>query len=111
MTRIRLIPIVLFGLVSLLALKGLDLLSQGGIEVGGPAQALAEDKRTPLAVSGGIAMEPTVTDPIVTGSAAKAEEPPPAPGEAGATDMGPSGDGASPAEVKPVEAAPPLVPL
>ena len=48
MTRTRLLPILLFGLVSLLGLKALDLLGRTGYEVGGPAPAFAGGQPEPF---------------------------------------------------------------
>ena len=41
MTGLRLLPILLFAMASLFALKAMDLLGRGGLEVGGPAPAYA----------------------------------------------------------------------
>jgi flagellar motility protein MotE (MotC chaperone) len=101
MTRTRLLPILLFGLVSLLGLKALDLLGRTGYEVGGPAPAFAGGQPDPF----GRALFAPRTPDDLTGSTPKKkeeEEPPPA-AEEETTDAAEPG--------RPVETVEPLIPL
>jgi len=102
MTRTRLLPILLFGLVSLFGLKALDLLGRTGYEVGGPAPAFAGGQPDPF----GRALFAPRTPDDLTGSTPKkkAEEEEPAP----AAEEG-TADAAEPG--RPVETVEPLIPL
>jgi flagellar motility protein MotE (MotC chaperone) len=101
MNRTRLLPILLFGLVSLLGLKGIDLLGRTGYEVGGPAPAFAGGQPEPF----GRALFAPRTPDDITGSASKrkTEEEQPVAAEEEATDAAEPG--------KPVETVEPLIPL
>jgi flagellar motility protein MotE (MotC chaperone) len=104
MTGIRLLPIVLFAMASLFALKAVDLLGRGGLEVGGPAPAYAGSDVTDLR---------SVPEDL-TGSFEKKEGAAPEEKGAGAdANAEAAQDGeAPPAEpAKPVETSPPLIPL
>jgi flagellar motility protein MotE (MotC chaperone) len=100
MTRTRLLPILLFGLVSLLGLKALDLLGHTGYEVGGPAPAFAGGQPEPF----GRALFAPRTPDDLTGSTPKKKDEEPAPlVEEEMTDA------AEPS--RPVETVEPLIPL
>jgi flagellar motility protein MotE (MotC chaperone) len=99
MTRTRLLPILLFGLVSLLGLKALDLLGRTGYEVGGPAPAFAGGQLDPF---GRALFAPRTPDDLTGSTPKKKEEPAPA-AEEETTDPAEPG--------KPVETVEPLIPL
>jgi flagellar motility protein MotE (MotC chaperone) len=100
MTRTRLLPILLFGLVSLLGLKALDLLGRTGYEVGGPAPAFAGGQPEPF----GRALFAPRKPHELAGSTPKKKEEEPAPVvEEETTDAAEPG--------RPIETVEPLIPL
>lgn len=87
MTRVRLLPIVLFALTSLLFLKAVDLIGRSGLEIGGPAPAYA----------GGAAEMPAGEAPATPVAATEGEAPAPAKAVQTVEPLMPLGSG-SPAE-------------
>lgn len=104
MTGVRLLPILLFALASLFALKAMDLLGRGGVEVGGPAPAYAGSDVTDVR---------SVPDDL-TGSFESKAQPAPeekSPSEDANAASAPEGEAPQAEPSKPVETSPPLIPL
>jgi flagellar motility protein MotE (MotC chaperone) len=108
MSGLRLLPILLFALSSLFVLKSIDLLGRIGVEIGGP----------PPAYAGADVTDVRSMPEDLTGTVTKKEpspapaEPPPSPADAAKPAGGNQpAEGAAPAQGKPVETAPPLIPL
>jgi flagellar motility protein MotE (MotC chaperone) len=110
MSGLRLLPILLFALSSLFVLKSIDLLGRIGVEIGGPPPAYAGADVTDVR-----SMPEDLTGTVTKKEPAPAPAAPlPAPADAAKPaggDQPGASEGAAPAQGKPVETAPPLIPL